>query len=323
MLSMKSSRSKTAQSQYNILDPAPHTLYKCHGAAEFRMCLEGATGRSLQELMDDLIDPEVPRALYSVGSIPLGMGTRGSDVDLILLVDGKEALANQRALIVNDSQRAVFVNETDPLIIGNFLRLHQGILVEVQVAITSAIRAVYDRLRRRSPELSETEIRTLGRLRKGWLLWETENYLGRSALNRNDRTLEIYCCTKNFVTALTHQRKAQRTLELEDFVLTLQLGRASVEMAYLAYFASEGYVYLGAKWLAQLGFAHGAHDKLTRYPLLKDGLHLLFPEFSASGAQAEYYLSEVSEFLKAIRNLIEQQMPFRIAFKACAQIAAA
>lgn len=320
---MKSSIPKTSQSQYNILDPAPHTLHKCQSAEEFRVGLESTTGRSLQQIMDDLIHTDAPRALFSVGSIPLGMGTCGSDVDLILLVDSKEALVNQEVSIVNDGQRAVFVNETDPLLVGNFLQLHQGVLVEVQVAVTPAIRAVYDRLRRRSPELSETEIRTLGRLRAGWLLWETEDYLNRSSLNRNDRALQIYCCTKTFVTALTHQRKAAQALEFGDIALALHLGRASVEMAYLAYFASEGHVYLGVKWLAQLGFARGAHDRLIRYPLLKENLRLLFPVFEATDTEAKHYLREVGEFLKSIRNLIEQQLAFRIAFKACAQIAAA
>ena len=210
-----------------------------------------------------------------------------------------------------------------PLLAGTFLHLHAGVLVDVQVALTPAIRSVYSRLRRRSPELSDTEVRILGRLRAGWLLWETEGYLERSAINWKDQTLAVYCCTRNFVTALTHQRKARNALELHDVVLALQLGRASAEMAYLAYFASEGLVYLGVKWPAQLGFARGAAERLVRHPLLKDNLQLLFPVFSSSPRDAAQYLEEVGQFLRSIRSLIEEQMLFRIAFKACVQIAAA
>jgi len=207
--------------------------------------------------------------------------------------------------------------------VGTFLQLHAGILVDVQVALTPAIRDVYSRLRRRGPELSETEVRILGRLRAGWSLWESEGYLERSGVNLNDPTLPIYCSTRNFVTSLTHQRKAAKALERHDMPLTLHLGRSAVEMAYLAYFASEGLVFLGVKWLAQLGFARGAEERLARHPLLRQGLPLLFPRFESTEAEAGRYLREVAELVTALRQLIEQQALFRIAFKVCAQIDAA
>ena len=320
---MKSSNPETAPSKFNVLDPAPHTLYECRTAEDFRARFDATAGRPVQQVTEGLIVSTAPRALFSVGSIPLGMGTRGSDVDLIVLVDSKEALASGAGSAANDSQQASFFNESDALIAATFMQLHEGVLVEVQVALTPAIRSVYARLRRRSPELSENEIRILGRLRAGWLLWETEGYLARNSVNWNDRTLPVYCCTRNFVTALTHQRKAAKALELHDVQLALHLGRASAEMAYLAYFASEGLVYLGVKWLAQLGFARDAQERIVRHPLLKQNLHLLFPIFASSEADATRYLQEVAELLGAMRRLIEEQILFRIAFKTCVQIAAA
>lgn len=320
---MKSPNLDSFRSQYNVLDPAPHTLYECQTAEGFRARFETTTGRRIQQVADDLIRSTMPKAIFSVGSIPLGMGTRGSDVDIIVLVDSREALESGTGHAINDSQRAAFYNENDALVAGSFMQLCDGVLVDVQVAISSAIRDVYARLRRRSPELSETEVRILGRLRTGWLLWETEGYLERNSINWNDRTLPIYCCTRNFVTALTHQRKAAKALELHDMALALQLGRASAEMAYLAYFASEGLVYLGVKWLAQLGFARGAEERLVRHPLLKQGLHLLFPVLGSTEREAAGYLRDVAGFLSSIRGLIEEQIAFRIAFKACVQIAAA
>jgi hypothetical protein len=320
---MSSPDPKTARSQFNVLDSAPHTLYECRTAEEFRVRFEATTGNPLQQVTDRLIRKGAPRALFCVGSIPLGMGTRGSDVDMILLVDSKDVLASGNATVVNNSQQAAFFNETDALLVGTFMQLHEGILVDVQVAITPAIRSIYARLRRSSPELNETEIRILGRLRAGWLLWESESYLEQNAINGNDRTLPVYCCTRNFVIAINHERKAIKALELHDVALALQLGRASAEMGYLAYFASEGLVYLGAKWLAQLGFARGAQDRLGRHPLLKRNLQLLFPIFGSSEEQAARYLGDVRGFLKEIRGLIEEQILFRIAFKACVQIALA
>jgi hypothetical protein len=320
---MNSPSPETSTPQYNVLDPAPHTLYECQTAEEFRLRFEATTGRGVEQVTEGLIKSAAPRAVFVAGSIPLGMATRGSDVDMIVLVDSKEAMASVQDSAVNDSQRASFFNETDALIAATFMQLHEGILVEVQVALTPAIRSIYTRLRRRSPELSETEVRILGRLRTGWPLWQTEGYLEGNSINWNDRTLPVYCCTRNFVTALTHQRKAAKALELHDVTLALQLGRACAEMAYLAYFASEGLVYLGVKWLAQLGFARGAQERLARHPLLKENLHLLFPIFGSTQDEAMRYLRDVAEFLNSIRGLIEEQIIFRIAFKACVQIALA
>lgn len=320
---MKSANPETSRSRYNVLDPAPHTLYECRSAEEFRTRFEATTGLGVDRVTEGLIQDSAPKAVFSVGSIPLGMGTRGSDIDIIVLVDSKDALVARQETAVNDSQRAAFFNETDALIAGTFMQLHQGVLVEVQVALASAIRSIYARLRRRSPELSESEIRTLGRLRAGWLLWETDGYLERNSINLSDRTLGVYCCTRNFVTALTHQRKAVKALELHDVPLALHLGRGCAEMAYLAYFASEGLVYLGVKWLAQLGFARGARERLLRHPVLQEKLHLLFPTFGSTEDEAQRYLQEVGEFLTAIRSLIEEQILFRIAFRACVQIALA
>lgn len=320
---MKSPDPEAVRPQYNVLDPAPHTLYECCSAEEFRVRFEATTGRSVPHVTASLLLSATPHATFVVGSIPLGMGTRGSDVDLIVLVDSKEELARGEGTAANDSQRATFFNESDPLIAATFMELHEGVLVEVQVVMVSAIRNVYTRLRRRSPELSENEIRILGRLRAGWLLWESDGYLERNGINWNDRTLSVYCCTRNFVTALTHQRKAAKALELHDVPLALHLGRASAEMGYLAYFASEGLMYLGVKWLAQLGFARGARERLIRHPLLSQNLHLLFPTFSSAENEATKYLREIGEFLTSIRALIEEQIVFRIAFKACVQIALA
>jgi hypothetical protein len=320
---MNSLEPELHSTQYNVLDPAPHTLHECRTADEFRACFEATTRRSIQHVTDTLLPDTAPRAILSVGSIPLGMGTRGSDIDLIVLVDARESLLNNEKRLANSRHQASFSNEADSLVATSFLELHAGLLVDIQVALAHSIRDIYARLRRRGPELSETEVRILGRLKTGWLLWQSESYLERNCIDWTNRTLDVYCCTRNFVTALTHQRKATKALELHDVVLALQLGRGSVEMAYLAYFASEGLVYLGAKWLAQLGFARGAHERLGRHPLLRQSLHLLFPVFTATEAEAAQYLRDVGEFLRSIRGLIEQQILFRIAFKACVQIAAA
>jgi hypothetical protein len=161
---------------------------------------------------------------------------------------------------------------------------------------------------------------TLGRLSRGWLLWQSEGFLQSNAISLQDPALDVYCSTRSFVDAEIFRRKAGKVLDLMDIPLALHLGRASVEMAYVAYFASEGYSYLGQKWLAQLGHAYGAAQRVSRHPLLKQSLHLLFPRCESSREEAAQYLQAVSGFLHSMRELIEQKTLFRIAFHACPQI---
>jgi hypothetical protein len=126
---------------------------------------------------------------------------------------------------------------------------------------------------------------------------------------------------KSFVDALIFRREAMKIRELGDILLlTLNLGRSSVEMTYAAYFASEGYSNLGAKWLAQIGHARGTAERVSRHPLLNRSVHLLFHSYGSTLGEVTQYLQAVSEFLTSMRNLIEQKTLFRIAFSACPQI---
>jgi hypothetical protein len=59
---------------------------------------------------------------------------------------------------------------------------------------------------------------------------------------------------------------------------------------------------------------------VSRHPLLKEGLMLLFPKLESALDEARHYLLGVSEFLDSMRNLIEEKTLFRIAFHACPQI---
>jgi hypothetical protein len=318
---MSSCNLESAPVEHSVVDPKSHSLHECRNAQAFIEKFAAAIQCGVRNIADPFIAASAPKAVFLVGSLPLGMGTSSSDVDLIVLVDSKADVLKPETHAANSNQRLEFSNENDPLTIGMFVTLMQGILVDLQVSVTPMIHAVQNRLRRRGPELSESEVRTLGRLSTGWLLWQTEGYLARSGVVLHDSALSVYCCTKNYVFALNDQRKAAKALDLGDIPLALQLGRLSVEMSYLAYFSSEGLPFLGAKWLAQIGYAHGAAERVHRHPLLKQGVPLLFPAWNVTTVEAGQYLQNVGEFLICMRRLIEQKMLFKIAFKACPQIA--
>lgn len=316
---MSSSQSPAVR-EYSSMERAPHSLHESRTPEEFCARFAAATGRSIRQVVDPVVQSSQPQAVFAVGSLALGMGSSGSDVDLIVLVDGKSALVEGQHHIANSAQELEFSSASDLLLAGIFLSVHAGILVDLHVAITPAIHRIYSRLRRRGPELNETEIRTLGRLSSGWLLYQSDGYVERNSSIVKDPALAVYCCTKEFVSALHQIAKAVRALDCDDIPLSLQHGRSSIEAAYLAYFASEGLPYLGSKWLAQIGHARSGEERLNRHPLLKQGIPLLFPQYPSSAPQTRQYLQSVSEFLASMRALIEQKTLFRIALNACPQV---
>lgn len=315
---MSSQETEVLSRHYNVAESAPHSLHECTGSEEFCRRFETSTGQSIRQVTHQLVAPSAAKAVFLVGSVPLGMGTQGSDIDLIVLVDSKTALLEGSSRADrNTDQRLSFANDCDSLRVGMSLMVINGVTVDVAVVIAASVKQVYVRLRAKGPELSEVEIMTLGRLATGWLLWQSDGYLERSALPLADPALAVHCSTKNFVSALQLRQKGLKALDLLDMPLALHLGRSSIEMAYLAYFASEGLSHLGAKWLAQIGFGRNATARLTRHPLLKEGIRLLFPVFASDPEYVRAYLRDVSAFLTSMRGLIEEQTRFRIAFKAC------
>jgi len=309
------------QARHSVTDPTTHDLHECRNASEFCERFAETIGHSVQYVIEQVIERDAPRAVFLTGSLPLGMATNGSDVDFVVLVDGKDALIQRGGRkIANTDQQLAFFNESDLLRAGLFLSVMNGVTVEVSVAVTPSIKLVYNRLRGRGPELSENEIMTLGRLSTGWLLTESDGYLQQRGVVLTNPALFIYCSTKHFSYALIYQMKAARALDLEDIPQALYLGRLSVEMAYLSYFASEGFPYLGAKWLAQLGHARTAAERVQRHPLLKEGIPILFPDGRSDSIQVRRYLQDASSLVTQMRTLIESKTLFRIAFHACPQI---
>lgn len=314
-----STEAKPLTQTYSAMNRAPHTLYESRSSEDFVRRFEAATGCTVQQIIETMIDPTAPRAVILVGSIALGMAASASDVDLIVLVDDRSALVRGDTHRANSAQELEFSSPSDA-IAATYLTMREGIVVETSVAIAPAIEQIYTRLRGRGQELSETEIRVLGRLTAGWLLSQTDGYTESHAAILKDPALLVYCCTKAYVSALHEIAKSKRALQSSDMPLALNHGRLSVEAAFLAYFASEGLPYLGTKWLAQVGHAQGAAERVARHPLLVQGIALLFPQYPTDRAQIDHYLASVSKFMTSMRALIEQKTRFRIAFQACPQI---
>ena len=320
---MHSQRKQQPMDPYSVLAPAAHVLHECRNAEEFHTCFESSTGSTVQAVVDRIVVPAAPRAVFLTGSLPLGMGTIGSDVDFVVLIDSQDAIRpSDTGRRSNTSRNLTFSGESDSLRPGLFITVMGGITVEVAAVLTPHLKRIFSRLRSKGPDLSENEIMTLGRLATGWLLSQSDRYLERCGITLDDPAFNVYCSTRYFTYARIYGLKAPRALDLSDIPQALHLGRLSVEMAYLAYFASEGFPYLGAKWLAQLGHARGAAERVSQHPLLEEGIALLFPMYKPDPQDARPYLQAVADFLLSMQALIGRKTLFRIAFEACPQIKA-
>ena len=311
----------TAVERFSIVNPAPHALHECQTAADFSAGFSELTGFDVRHVADHVLNPSAARAIFLVGSIPLGLGTSASDLDFIVLIEHRAQLVGQGVgESINTDQKLSFRNEGDSLLGGDFITVVRGVQIDITVALVPALNAVHARLRSKGPELSENEIRTLSRIATGWCLWQNEGYLQRRGVVTKDSALDVYCATRNLVLAQLYRRKAAKALELGDVTLTSYLGRSSVEHAYLAYLASEGFAFVGPKWVAQIGRPTGALGKVMGPSLLGQSLPLLFPAYGASVSSSRQYLQDVSDFLLAMEALITKKTLFRIAFTACPQL---
>src|SRR5688572_33484430 len=81
----------------NPSDRAVHSLNQCTNAQQLVEEVRALTGCSPNELVDSFIDSRVPRAVFAVGSLPWGMGTRTSSIELLVLVDDFSALGDSAA----------------------------------------------------------------------------------------------------------------------------------------------------------------------------------------------------------------------------------
>jgi hypothetical protein len=295
-------------------------LHECADREQLRAELEKCTGVPVAQLLRDIVAPGTANAIFVVGSIPLGLATGGSDVDLIAVIDDKQRILPSAVHGRNTDVAFSYVNDADALLAGNFLRLHNGIQVDVTVAIWPSVCAVYERLRRPGPELAEQEIRVVSRLQTGWLLAASQPFEGADARLKAERVLDIHCSTRSFVFAVIYREKGIKALAAGQLDVATQYGRQAVEMACASYLASEGLSYLGDKWLAFLRRGSRTIKHSLPQSLRDNAAALLFPELKEESRRVESYHARVTGFLTEMRNVIVAKPVFRIAFQACALI---
>lgn len=298
----------------------PHSLHNCNGPSDFLSAFEAETGMSLDGFIDRLADRESVNVVILAGSIPLGVATSVSDLDLIVLLESP----NSRPLpSARTFPEIVFAAEGQ---VGSMLEARQvvavlnGVEVDVHFLSAPAVVALAKRIARAGVLLTPNEICFMSRIKTGWVLAQNERFSDIVGRLRCDNSLEIHTAT-TYVTGSLQELEDAHAALTDNQELALYLGRCSVEKCFTAFLASRGYAYTGGKWLRLIGRLEAPRSLSSDSfrSLLANGVRLLFP---APGGRAttEQYLAEVGSFLRSAREVMELDPLFKVAFAMCPQI---
>jgi hypothetical protein len=304
---------------YTFAQKPQHNIHKSATVAEFRSWFERETNCSTASLVDGLVRPEFGHAIFVAGSLPMGLATGISDIDFIVLVASSDALLRGAASKTNNASALAFSNESDPLSVGHFIHLINGVEADINIVLVPKLEGIYQRLRLPGPELTDGEIVTLGRLQKAWLLHKTEGFFDNWQDCLSDPALNVYCTTRYFWMSLKMLEKARKAASLQDFPVASYLARLSAECGFYAYFSSKGYCSLGTKWLkfAEV-FDFGGSTQVKQS--FNDYVRLIFPKLFQADDDIERHFEDVVSFINFVRKTIESDIRYKIAFAVCPQI---
>ena len=308
-----------AEVQYTFTDKPSHDIHTSRNVEQFCTRFEMETKRHPSSLVDDILRPDQKRAVFVAGSMTMGLATGISDIDFIVLVDSRDAILPEAISKKNSDSALTFSNDSDPLSIGHFIHLINGIEVDINIVLASRVDAVTHSLMLPGPELSDGEVLTIGRLKKAWLIDKTDGFLDRWDEFLSDTSFEVLCATRFYWMSLKMLEKARKAAAMQDFPLALYLARISAECVYWSYFASRGFCALGTKWLKFVTvFDFNGDDEARR--LFSDSVPLVFPRFHMDVAELAQHFGSVVHFQRSARETIEKDIRFKIAFAVCPQI---
>ena len=246
-----------------------------------------------------------------VGSIPLGIGTSSSDVDIIALIDSPNIVLNRGTKLEQHIFFSVQSTETKRSVAVAFL---QGVEVDFLFVSSDCIKATFEASRGSRDSLTSSEIELLSRVKTGWILFQTSLFERASTALRSDNSLEVHCVVEYLVAAFKELEDAVAALS-DNLDLAVHLGRNCVHWCFQAYFASQGYAIVGGKWIRFITVKSNGLVKPQNdfAPVSALGLSLFYPIRSKNQHEVVRYLSEVSGFFVQMRTLIEREPIFRIA----------
>lgn len=294
-------------------------IHRATHAAGFLAAYAEATGRTLLSVVADYVAPDSVLAIVLGGSIPLGIATIASDIDVLVLVGSAETLRTTAP----GAKSALFSGRfasSDELAIGTAVVRHADTEVDFQFVLASRLDELLRMSKASGVALTIQQRQIVGRLRKGWLLdretWPEE------AKELLDDGFDIHCATQSLIMSYRWLVDG-KVSESDNWRLSLTMARQSVEKAFEAYFASLGYSSLGFKWLR---FLDRRFDEITgagrgKLPveLAQRGVELLFPIAKAEAVPA--YLASVETFVGDMRKVMEGNIRYKLAFDVAPHLA--
>lgn len=288
-------------------------LHQARDAQGFLAAFEQATGRSVRAFLADFAAPGGTVAVALGGSIPLGIATEASDVDLLVLLESKEALLEPPP----GAPRAAFAGTfatPEELAVGTAVIRQPGVEIDVQFLLAPRLAQLMAMSKTSRIALTFQQRQLVARLRKGWLLdpgsWPA------SARDLHDESFDLHCAVQSMTTSFRSLADARAAAQ-DHWRLALAMGRHSVEKAFEAYFASRGYSSLGLKWLR---FLDRRWEDITgegagQMPpaLATRGQDLLLPAGAPEAVPG--YLAEVERFTREVRKVIEGSLRFKVALE--------
>lgn len=314
-----SAQSTAEEVQYTFTEKALHDIHTSKNVEQFCARFEMETKCHPTNLVDNILRPDQPRAIFVAGSIPMGMATSISDIDFIVFVDSQDALLPGATSKKNSDSALTFSNDGDPLSVGHFIHLINGIEVDINIVLASKIEAITQRLKLPGPELSDGEVLTIGRLKKAWLISKSDGFLDHWDDFLSDYSFEVLCATRFYWMSLKMLEKARKAASMRDFPVALYLARISAECVYWSYFASRGFCALGTKWLKFVTVFDFNGDDNAKH-LFNGKIPLVFPQYQMDVAALEQHFETIVGFQRSGRATIEKDLRFKIAFAVCPQI---
>lgn len=298
-----------------------HALNECRDADDFLANFHSRLGTDLANYLRRLVPGLGEFTAWLVGSIPAGVATPVSDIDILVSVPTQTPLRlpssrSSPAMLYSGDQHA----RLDSLHLGDLVMLVDGIEVDFSFISADGLDDLCRQVER-GGSLTSQQILVLSRAMRGWrLTGPTSSGASLSEL-RESRSLETHCTVRYLVGAFKHVEDAAAALPDEP-LLACHLARLCVEKCFEAALASQGELAVGVKWLRRLARASKGTESeaLMLRELRRVGETLLFPRDATDAPAAAEHVRSAHSFFQQTVAVIGHDVAIRIAIRSCPQL---
>ncbi|GLZ50076.1 hypothetical protein Acsp06_62610 [Actinomycetospora sp. NBRC 106375] len=296
-----------------------HSLHASRNAADFSARLVAETGATPSHLVRRFVGLEHPKEIVLAGSIPQGVGTEVSDVDLLVITDASQYGDRSPETQADVVYSGLVLGEESPVVLST-VALAAGVEIDFAVVDADRLAALIRRLSSESLLLTAPQIQLLSGVKSGWPLIEPDRTTPHAEGLTND-SLEIRCTVRYYVAALKALEDALAATQ-DDERLVWHLSRLCIERGFRAYFASVHHPHLGDKWLRFMSHHLRSPDdrKAARFrDVAQRGSELLM-RGGGDPDRCDEHLRDVREWLDSLRGLLAEDLRYGVALRLSPQL---